>query len=443
MGLGDIPGGGFESVALGVSPDGSVAVGLSQSVVARSEGFRWEDGVIEGVGDLPGGILRSQANAASEGGSVVVGSGADSSSVLQAIRWEDGVLEVLEFIVPPPTAYSAAADITPDGHVIVGSCTDATQNFRAVRWNDGAIEVLSGIPGGTTESFATAISADGRVIVGVINVGIGQQAYRWVDGVFEPLGDSPGGISDSRAMDVSADGRIIVGRGVAENGYQAFRWENEVVEPLGDLEGGSLYSEAFAVSGDGQVIVGSGHSADGEEAFIWDRETGIRPIKEVLEADYGLDLTGWALTRATGVSDDGRTIVGTGTNPNGFREGWITDFPGDVSAIEIDVRPWSRRNIIHPGSRGVVPVLLLGSDDFDAGDVDLGSLAFGSGDAGLEFRRRTRVFDSNRDGFVDLLVRFRTQETGIEAGDEEACVTGETIDGRSFEGCDAVITLLK
>ncbi len=70
---------------------------------------------------------------------------------------------------------------------------------------------------------------------------------------------------------------------------------------------------AYAVSADGSVVVGTGEYAS-SRAFIWDQSHGMRNLKEVLENDYGLDLTGWTLTRATGISADGLTIVGYGNN---------------------------------------------------------------------------------------------------------------------------------
>ena len=52
-----------------------------------------------------------------------------------------------------------------------------------------------------------------------------------------------------------------------------------------------------------------------------------------------------------------------------------------------------------------------------------------------------RFEDVNGDGFTDLGFYYRTQETGIAAGDEDACFTGETLDGTPLEGCDSVTTV--
>lgn len=86
-------------------------------------------------------------------------------------------------------------------------------------------------------------------------------------------------------------------------------------------------SRAYGVSGDGLVVVGYSGSASGREAFIWDDTNGMRSLRDVLANDCGLDLTGWTLTVAQRISDDGLTIVGWGVNPNGNTEGWVATVP--------------------------------------------------------------------------------------------------------------------
>ena len=109
-------------------------------------------------------------------------------------------------------------------------------------------------------------------------------------------------------------------------------------------------------------------------------------------------------------------------------------------AVEIDIKPGSDRNPINPFSRGLIPVATLGSDTFDAADVDLTTLAFGPGGAALAHRAGPHVKDANHDGLDDLLAHFPAEKAGIAVGDTEACVTGELLDDTPFEGCDAIRT---
>ena len=163
------------------------------------------------------------------------------------------------------------------------------------------------------------------LILGIVCLGFAFNAS--AKPLFMGLGDLPGGNFYSRAREVSADGSAVVGFGDSASGIEAFRWtQGSGMVGLGDLPGGNFFSEAFAVSADGSVVVGKGKSASGQEAFIWDSTDGMREVDEVLTA-LGADLTGWTLTAATGISADGLTLVGWGTNPDGFTEGWIANLP--------------------------------------------------------------------------------------------------------------------
>jgi hypothetical protein len=108
--------------------------------------------------------------------------------------------------------------------------------------------------------------------------------------------------------------------------------------------------------------------------------------------------------------------------------------------VALDLKPGSDVNPINLISRSVIPVAILGSDTFDVTDVDATTLAFGPGGAAPMHKKSGHFKDANHDGIEDLLSHYRTGDSGIAIGDEEACITGETLDGEAFEGCDTVET---
>jgi hypothetical protein len=109
--------------------------------------------------------------------------------------------------------------------------------------------------------------------------------------------------------------------------------------------------------------------------------------------------------------------------------------------VLVDIKPGSDPNSINPSLDGDLPVAILGSESFDVADVDVTTLAFGPSAAPLDHSHGPHFEDVNGDGLTDLLAHYRVEETGIGFGDIEACVTGETLDGWPFEGCDGVRTV--
>jgi len=115
-----------------------------------------------------------------------------------------------------------------------------------------------------------------------------------------------------------------------------------------------------------------------------------------------------------------------------------------VKRVMIDIMPQSRENRINIDSRDTVRVAILTTRvadgdafDFNAATVAPRSVRFGRGGA-RQTRDHIRMRDVDRDGDRDMIMHFRIREADIRLGDTEACLTGLTIDGSPFEGCDRV-----
>ena len=92
---------------------------------------------------------------------------------------------------------------------------------------------------------------------------------------FIPIGDLPGGEFFSQATAISADGNVLVGESDSGAGRQAFTWNaTDGMLALGALPGGR-YSTGSAVSSNGAVVVGASARGNRVEAFRWTQSTGM------------------------------------------------------------------------------------------------------------------------------------------------------------------------
>ena len=100
--------------------------------------------------------------------------------------------------------------------------------------------------------------------------------------------------------------------------------------------------------------------------------------------------------------------------------------------IQIDIRPGSDRNPVNPKSKGVLPVAILGAQDFDVHNIDLLSLEL----AGAKPRTPGQsgnigsFEDVNDDAMTDLVLHFDMDELNISDQTTELALEGLLNDGR-------------
>ncbi|MBN1464617.1 T9SS type A sorting domain-containing protein [candidate division KSB1 bacterium] len=143
--------------------------------------------------------------------------------------------------------------------------------------------------------------------------------------------------------------------------------------------------------------------------------------------------------------------------------------PPQTISVFIDIHPQSCPNPLNPKSKGVVPVAILGTDEFDVTTIDPGTILLDrnmddelAGVAPLRwaFEDVATPFEGDEcnchtegaDGYVDMTLKFDTQAVIAALGDVNdgdlfpLVVTGmllEEFGGTDVEGSDCVIINLK
>ena len=298
---------------------------------ANGDVYRWSRSTNQ---VLPLGInlLNGYPAAISDDGAVIAGYHRNASNQTIAFRWtaSTGFLDLGD--LPGGTTFSMARGMSADGSVIVGSSgsTAAGTRDEAFRWTAATgMVALGDLAGGNYTSTATSVSADGSVIVGYSNQTLGYEAFRWTQSTgLSGLGDIPGGFFNSQAYKVSSDGNVIAGYSSDSlNREQAFRWTlTDGMVALGFASPNpNEWSQGKATNLIGTLIGGNnntGATAADIDAIIWDPARGMRYFKDALVQDHALTTPNWNLTGIWDISDDGRTIAGSGYF-NGVNQSWV------------------------------------------------------------------------------------------------------------------------
>jgi len=315
--------------AYGVSPDGAIVLGDYKENGSDYNAFQWTEtnGMVALEPAYSEGYRYSKAYAASADGSRVVGQ-IRMFGGPTAFLWTQAAGMISLGDLRWGRYVSSANDISADGTTLVGFGYSA-EGQEAFIWTEETLMVgLGDLDSGDFASSATAISADGSIIAGYGSSADGREAMIWTrETGMTGLGDLSVSNYYSEASDISADGSTVVGYGTSADGREAFIWTQDTgMTGLGSL--GDQTSSASAVSGDGAVVVGNLSGGDWQigyeyDAFLWTEDLGMVCLYDFLLELGVAGLEGWALEYATGISDDGLVIVGSGINPDGDDEAWV------------------------------------------------------------------------------------------------------------------------
>jgi uncharacterized membrane protein len=307
---------------------------------------------------------------------------------LVAVSWSLPSGTMVEVSTPPDRFYreAVASDASADGSVIVGSLLYREHVFNLstpfVWTSEAGMQRLPKLSEGTRDDgWASAVSGNGRTIVGGAYLGETAYALEWRDG--ELRGTLPAGQNSISLSDVSFDGSTIIG---AVDGIASF-WDAERdLISLGTLPG-DTNSVATDVSSDGTRIVGNSSIGYGEtyrgRPFAWTKDDGLvelpsypssrwtsalsmsadgkfivgaasfnalppfhreamilgpngnwRLLEDVLTSvGLGDQFEGWNFDSAYSISADGKTIVGVGIHPDGYEASWVAHVPEPGSGL--------------------------------------------------------------------------------------------------------------
>lgn len=303
---------------------------------------------------------------------------------------------------------------------------------------------LVGVANGSFGSRTSALSADGRIVVGTSLSLASSAGYRWT----AAGGRADDGLSSefpawNAFYATSHDASTVVGYGANPGGpSRAMRFAGPgTYQELGTLQGDNS-SQAFGVSADGSVVVGKSYlylqnTEFASRAFRWTAQGGMQALTN-------------QFSRANAVSTDGNTIAGEmrdATGINAFR--WTPDggfqvlprLPGtDQEASAAAVSPDGNIVVGYSGEYGAVwqngSVAALTSPIEFARSRALSLSADGSvivGRIGLPTTGFAGVWTA-QTGFIALSDYLASRGVTVPAGIKLEYCTAVSADGMTFAG---------
>jgi probable HAF family extracellular repeat protein len=208
-------------------------------------------------------------------------------------------------------SWGSGYGVSATGKVAVGLAWNC-KGAEGFSWTAKTGNLSLGHPFGNHSSRASAISANGKTIVGFWEDPTGsRRPVRWQDGKHDLF---LGKASIGEASAVSSNGKQIVGQAPDATGYEvAFLYSDKKGLLLLGTITGARTDQSFAngISDNGRVVGWSGDPfGAGIEAFIWTSQDGLEKLAKMLKKSGAKIPAGITLTTAESISADGSTIVG-------------------------------------------------------------------------------------------------------------------------------------
>jgi probable HAF family extracellular repeat protein len=289
------------------------------------------------------GIGGRSSNAVSRDGKTIIGRALDTRGRENAAIWKDGAgWRLLGSFTPDAQAcdslLSSSFGASDDGRVVVGLGWNGCGHAHGFRWEEstGMVDL-----GSTTanSSRANDVSGDGQVVVGWQEDATGfRQGAKWVNLRQELIPGPAGAVGEAFAA--NRDGSFIVGAHCEPGNNvvrSAWTWSASAgvhcfpMTRLATLPNLPYSTFMLATSDDGRVIGGAFSFGLDSEALLWLNGQGHYLSQFLRDNGYPNAFRGWVNTGfVTGVSADGRTLVGYGAGPRAL-QGYMMILPERAS----------------------------------------------------------------------------------------------------------------
>ena len=348
--------------------------------------------------------------------------------------------------------------------IVVGSPGQGEPDSGAVyvfTFNGTLWEQVAQFPGVGVDGsgFAQSVSISGDTIVVGAPFDTANDSSPWAGAAYVFKRDSTGwmqvqklsaGAGDAAMFDgfgfsVSVSGNTIVVGAPWDEGstgaayvfaLNGALWEQIAKFPLESIAGGAFFGQSVAVSGD-TIVVGALYDdvtdgpTDTGAAYLFRAEGTEWVVEKITASDatggdafgYSVSISGDTVIVGAPYEDDGSTEVSQVTNAGAA---YVFTLEGEPS-IEffVDIKPGSCVNPVNPKSKGVLPVAILGTEGLDVMMIDPSTIRLSRDgvDGGVVPIRvdyedvaaplqceLTASGESLADGYVDLILKFKTQE---------------------------------